>query len=225
MAQRRRARAGAPAGGNRARARTEVAQVAARLMAEEGVPGFAEAKSRAADQLGVHGRHAMPRNDEIEAEIRAYQALFQAEEQPVWLAQMRRVALDVMDLLAPFSPRLVGSVLRGTAPREAEITLHVFAEPPEAIAAFLYEHEIRYELDAWVGRFGGEREYELPLYRLAAGDQLVRLIVFPQGWHEAPRSPVDARPMARASRAQLAELIAASAEQPEWEADSGGSAL
>lgn len=176
-------------------------------MAEEGVPGFAEAKSRAADQLGVHGRHAMPRNDEVEAELRAYQALFQADEQPVWLAQMRRVALEVMDLLEPFSPRLVGSVLRGTAPREAQITLHVFAEPPEAVATFLYEHRIRYELDAWVGRFGGERECELPLYRIAAGDQLVRLVVFPVGWHEAPRSPVDAKPMARMNRAQLAQLI------------------
>ncbi len=222
MAQHRKARPRGQAGGNRARARAEVAQVAARLMAEEGVPGFAEAKSRAADQLGVHGRQAMPRNDEIEAEIRAYQALFQAEEQPIWLARMRRVALDVMDLLAPFSPRLVGSVLRGTAPREAEITLHVFAEPSETIATFLYGHEIRYELDAWVGRFGGEREYELPLYRIVARDQVVRLIVFPQGWHEAPRSPIDARPMARMNRAQLAELIeAAAAEQPEWETGAG----
>jgi hypothetical protein len=226
MAQRRRVRAGAPVGGNRARVRTEVAQVAARLMAEEGVPGFAEAKSRAADQLGVHGRHTMPRNDEIEAELRAYQALFQSDEQPLWLAEMRRVALEVMDLLAPFSPRLVGSVLRGTAAREAEVTLHLFVDPPEALATFLYDHEIRYELDAWVGRFGGDREFELPLYRIAAGDQLVRLIVFPRGWYEAPRSPVDARPMARANRAQLAELIeeAAVAERSEWEAGSGGSA-
>ncbi|MEF8834504.1 MAG: hypothetical protein V5A42_06550, partial [Halofilum sp. (in: g-proteobacteria)] len=121
--------------------------------------------------------------------------------------------------------RLVGSVLRGTAAREAEITLHLFADPPEAIAAFLYDHEIRYELDAWVGRFGGEREVELSLYRIAAGDQLVRLIVFPLGWHEAPRSPVDGRPMARMSRAQLADLIEeAAAERPEWEAGAGGSA-
>ncbi len=144
----------------------EVAQVAARLMAEEGVPGFAEAKSRAADRLGVHGRQVMPRNDEIEAELRAYQALFQADEQPVWLARMRRVALEVMDLLEPFGPRLVGSVLRGTAAREAEVTLHVFAETPEAVASFLYDRNLRWELDAWVGRFGGDRQVELPMYRI-----------------------------------------------------------
>lgn len=193
----------------RDRARVEVAQVAARLMAEEGVPGFAEAKSRAADQLGVHGRQVMPRNDEVEAEIRAYQALFQSEEQPAWLARMRRVALDVMDLLEPFAPRLVGSVLRGTAAREAEITLHLFAEPPEEIATFLYDRGVRWELDAWVGRFGGNREIELPMYRVVVAEQPVRLVVFPpEGSREAPRSPVDGKPMARMSRVQVAELLA-----------------
>lgn len=211
MVRRHRRGSGTPDDGGRgrtARTRVEVAQVAARLMAEEGVPGFAEAKSRAANQLGVQGRQAMPRNDEVEAEIRAYQALFQAEEQPIWLARMRRIAIEVMDLLAPFSPRLVGSVLRGTAPREAEVTLHLFADTPEAVATFLYDRDIRWELDAWMGRFGGDREAELPVYRMAAGDQPVRLIVFPRGLHESPRSPVDARPMARMSRDQVVELVA-----------------
>ena len=209
---RRRRGPGASARGARAeRARTEVAQVAARLMAEEGVPGFAEAKSRAANQLGVHGRQSMPRNDEVEAEIRAYQNLFQADEQPLWLDRMRRIALEVMDLLAPFSPRLVGSVLRGTAAREAEVTLHIFAEPPEAVATFLYDQGVRTELDAWTGRFGGDREIELPMYWIAVGEQPVRLIVFPRGLHEAPRSPVDAKPMARMNRDQLAELVAGGA--------------
>lgn len=191
------------------RTRTEVAQVAARLMAEEGVHGFGEAKARALDQLRVSGRQATPRNDEIEAEIRAYQALFQADEQPVWLARMRRTALEVMDLLAPFNPRLVGSVLRGTAPRDAEITLHLFTEPPEAVATWLYDRAIPWDLDSWVGRFGGDRERELPVYRIAVAGQPVRLIVFsPQGGREAPRSPVDGRPMARAGRGEVVELLA-----------------
>lgn len=213
MAQRRRRRSDPAAEGGReraGRARVEVAQVAARLMAEEGVAGFAEAKRRAADRLGVHGRQIMPRNDEVEAEIRAYQALFQSDEQPVWLARMRRVALEAMDLLDPFAPRLVGSVLRGTAAREAEVTLHVFADPPEAVATFLYDHSMRWELDAWVGRFGGNREIELPVYRIVMGDQPVRLVVFPrEGARESPRSPVDGKPMARMSRAQVAELLTA----------------
>jgi len=190
------------------RNRIEVAQVAARLMAEEGIHSFAEAKTKAAGQLGVHGRQSVPRNDEVEAELRTYQALFQADEQPRWLARKRRTALEAMDLLADFSPRLAGSVLRGTAPEDAEVTLHVFVDPPEAVATFLYERGIPWELDAWVGRFGRDREVELPLYRISPGGQPVRLIVFPDhGSREAPRSPIDGKPMERAGRARVVELL------------------
>lgn len=199
---------GPPARGPVARTRAEVARTAARLMAEEGVHGFAEAKDKAAAMLGARGRHALPRNDEVEAEIRSYQALFQADEQPRWLERMRRTALETMDLLAAFGPRLAGSVLRGTAPRDADVTLHLFVEPPEAVATFLLDHGIPWELDAWSGRFGNG-EAELPMYRIVAGDQPVRLIVFPAGGpREAPRSPVDGKPMARATRTQVADLLA-----------------
>ena len=211
-----RARTIAPDRGNSARARVEVAQAAARMMAEEGIHGFAEAKARAAAQLGVEGRGRLPRNDEIEAEIRSYQALFQADEQPLWLAEMRRTALAMMDLLAEFKPQLAGSVLRGTAPRDAEVTLHLFTEPSERVATFLLDRGIPWELDAWIARFGREREIELPVYRVAYDGQPVRLIVFPlDGPREAPRSPVDGKPMARAGRARVLELI-------EWPPDSGG---
>ena len=211
----RRGAAGAPPlpHGPGARARTEVARVAARLMAEEGVHDFSEAKAKAAAQLGVHGRHALPRNDEIEAELRSYQALFQAEEHGRWLAEKRRTALAAMALLERFQPRLAGAVLRGTAAEDAEITLHLFVDPPEAVATFLYDRGIPWEPDAWVGRFGGGREIEFPMYRITPGGESVRLIVFPaEGSREAPRSPVDGRPMARAGRAEVEELLA---EQPE----------
>ncbi|MDZ7748038.1 MAG: hypothetical protein U5K43_03650 [Halofilum sp. (in: g-proteobacteria)] len=217
MARRRRRRheaGGVPAGtGAAGRTRTEVAQVAARLMAEEGVHGFAEAKARAAARLGVRGRHALPRNDEIEAELRSYQALFQGDEHRRWLCAKRRAALDAMELLAAFNPRLAGSVLRGTAPEDAEVTLHLFVDPPEAVATFLYDRGIPWELDAWVGRFGGGREIELPLYRISPGGQPVRLIVFPaEGLRESPRSPVDGKPMSRAGPAEVEELLA---EEPQ----------
>jgi hypothetical protein len=217
--RRRRRRAehpeGAGAGGPALRARTEVAQVAARLMAEEGFHGFAEAKAKAAAQVGVSGRHVIPRNEEIESELRSYQALFQAQEHARWLADKRRTALAAMELLAEFQPRLAGSVLRGTAAEDAEVTLHLFVDPPERVATFLYDRGIPWELDAWRGRFGGNRELELPMYRISPGGQPVRLVVFPEeGPREAPRSPVDGKPMARADRAEVEALLAAERPDP-----------
>lgn len=208
MARRRqRSQPTAPPSGGPA-VRTEVAQVAARLMAEDDIHDFGEAKARAAADLGVSGRNGLPRNDEIEAELRSYQALFQADEQPRWLAQKRRIALEIMRLLAEFRPRLTGAVLRGTAAAATEISLHLFADPPERVASFLYDRRIPWTLDAGEGRFGRDRLFELPMYRIDPDGQPVRLIVFPEAApREAPRSPVDGRPMARASAEELAELL------------------
>jgi hypothetical protein len=196
------------AGRGATRLRTEVAQVAARLMAEDNVHDFGEAKSRAAASLGVTGRHRLPRNDEIEAELRAYQALFQADEQPRWLARKRHIALQTMRLLEAFQPRLAGAVLRGTAAAETEISLHLFVDPPERIATFLYDHHIPWELDSWQGRFGGNRLHELPVYRINPEGQPLRLIVFPEeAPREAPKSPVDGKPMTRAAADEVERLI------------------
>ncbi len=190
------------------RLRAELAQVAARLMAEEAVPGFAEAKAKAVDRLGVTGRPTLPSNQEVEAELRSYQALFQAEEQAQWLDAKRRVALEAMQLLEPFAPHLVGAVLRGTAPVDAEITLHLFADPPETVATFLYDQGVAWALDSWIGRFGGGRELELPMYRIRAGGEELRLVVFPEeGLPEPPRSPVDGKPMQRAARERVLALV------------------
>lgn len=192
-----------------ARTRGEVAQVAARLMAEECIHDFAEAKTRAADRLGVDGRNSLPRNEEVEAELRTYQALFQGDVQPLWLAAKRRAALGAMRLLEVFEPRLAGSVLRGTAVEDAEVTLHVFADAPEAVARFLVDRGIRWELDEAMARFGPGVEVELPVYRFGADDQCIRLVVFPaDGPRIAPRSPVDGKPMARARPADIERLLA-----------------
>lgn len=195
------------------RVRNEVAQVAARLMAEECVHDFADAKIRAADRLGVGGRNSMPRNDEVEAELRAYQALFQADTQPRWLAAKRRAALTAMRLLAEFEPRLAGSVLRGTAVEDAAITLHVFADTPEAIARFLLDRGIPWQLDEAFVRFGGEGDEPLPVYLLGADGEDLRLLVFPaDGPRIAPRSPVDGKPMARADVAEIERLLVEAVE-------------
>ena len=58
--------------------RARIAAAAARLMAEDGIDDFALAKRKAARSLGAAETEALPGNDEIEAELRAYLALYQA---------------------------------------------------------------------------------------------------------------------------------------------------
>ena len=76
--------------------RARIAAAAARLMAEDGIDDFAQAKRKAARQLGAADTESLPANDEVEAELVAYRALYQATEHPERIAELRRVALQAM---------------------------------------------------------------------------------------------------------------------------------
>ena len=126
-------------------ARREIAGAAARLMAEDGIDDFGYAKRKAARQLGLPEDGALPTNTEVEAELRTYLALYQSEEQPALLKELRGVAIAAMRFLADFNPYLTGPVLDGTAGRYAEVELELFAESAKEVEIFLINHNIRYE--------------------------------------------------------------------------------
>ena len=111
--------------------RARIAAAAARIMAEDGIDSFALAKRKAARQLGAPDTEALPGNDEVEEALHAYRALYQADEHPQRVAELRRIALDAMQALEQFSPYLTGPVLKGTAGPYAEIELQLFPESVE----------------------------------------------------------------------------------------------
>src|ERR1043165_4918148 len=76
--------------------RARIAAAAARIMAEDGIDDFSLAKRKAAKQIGAAETQSLPANDEIEAELRAYRALYQPDEHRQRVAQLREVALRVM---------------------------------------------------------------------------------------------------------------------------------
>lgn len=179
-------------------------------MAEEGVRDFRFAKCKAAERLGLDTRSLhMPTNVEVQAALTERQRLFHADSQPQSLRKLRETACQAMRMLNGFDARLVGPVLNGTADRHAIIYLHLFSEPPEQVAIYLMEQHIPYEISARKlrSRAGVVREY--PLYRFVAGDTPVELTVFGlDGIREAPASPVDGKPMRRASLRELEGLLA-----------------
>jgi hypothetical protein len=185
-----------------------VAQTAARLMAEGGVRDFATAKRKAAERLGIHHSRNLPGNDEIEAALREYQQLFQHDSHEQHLRELRRTALQAMKLLSPFSPRLVGPVLNGTADQYSPVYLHLFADTAEEVGIFLMHHKIPFEQAERRVHYAGGREEQRPLYRFMAGDHALELTVFPpNGLRQSPLSPVDGRAMQRASREELQRLM------------------
>lgn len=127
--------------------RTQIAALAARMIAQDGTE-YAVAKRKAASQLLGDEQPApnlLPDNAEVEEEVRRYQALFQGDTQPARLLRLRTVALQVMDALAQFKPYLTGAVLNGTAGAYDDIHLQLFADSAKEVQIFLLDKNI--ELD------------------------------------------------------------------------------
>ncbi|MCX7960403.1 MAG: hypothetical protein N2653_02355 [Burkholderiales bacterium] len=157
--------------------RARIAAVAARLMAEDGIDDFALAKRKAARLVGVAARESLPANAEIEQALHAYRALYQAEEHAERIAALRRLALQAMELLAPFHPYLTGPVLAGTAGPYAAIELELFPDNPKEVELFLLERRLAYET-AEGRRFSGDRVHAVAELTLDWQGSPLRLSVF-----------------------------------------------
>lgn len=190
------------------RLRILLAQECARLMAEEGVADFRAAKRKAALRLAIADKGLLPDNREVEQALLDYQRLFQADRHPQRLRELREAALEAMRFLARFRPRLVGSVLSGTAGPNAPVQLHLFADTPKEVALFLMEQRIPFATSERRLKLSNGEQTDLPVFRFSAGDYDLDLTVFaPLAEREAPRSPVDGRPMRRAAPADLEALL------------------
>ncbi|HEU4619073.1 MAG TPA: hypothetical protein VFV10_13615 [Gammaproteobacteria bacterium] len=185
-----------------------MAQAAARLMIEHGIKDFGLAKRKAAERLGVRDKGALPSNAQIEASLAERQRIFEPHAHEVRLGQLRRIALSVMDQLIAFQPRLVGPVLAGTATTTSAIELHAFSDSPEMVAATLEAHGVSPRDCQRRYRYNSQRIVLVPGYRFVRDGTEVVVVTFPEnGLREAPLSPVDQRPMKRAGRSEVSELL------------------
>lgn len=221
------------------RLRDEIAQAAARMIAEDGAD-YATAKRKAARQLLGDVRVAgewLPDNETIEAEVRTYQALFHADSQPRILALLRRLAVLAMTDLAAFRPYLVGAVLNGTATEHSDVYLQCFCDSPKDVALHLLNAGVDFDTSE-SRHFGGRGEVETLSFlwrgqwpaqreaRLLAGEVRAELGA-PVGIHIAlydaddERGAVRADASGRVARADLAAVraLAAVAADP---ADAAG---
>lgn len=143
------------------RVREEIAQSAARLIAEDGLD-YAGAKRKAARQLLGDTRVAgewLPDNDQIEEELREYLALFQSDTQPDELRRLREIALDWMRRLAEFHPYVTGAVLNGTANAHSDIHLQAFTDNPKDVAIYLLNQNVQYDVSE-TRHFAGRADVE-----------------------------------------------------------------
>jgi len=205
-------RNGARQAGPRGAMRIRIAAAAARIMAEEGIDDFALAKRKAARRLGAPASEAMPGNEEIEAELREYLELYQSEEHPERIAELRRVALDAMGELERFSPYLTGPVLAGIAGPYAEIELQLFPESTKELELFLIDRNIAYEASD-ERRYTGDRARAVAVVTLEWQGAPLRLSVFdPRDERTALKTTQAGKVAPRAGISELRALIESARE-------------
>lgn len=188
--------------------RARIAAAAARIMAEDGIDDFALAKRKAARQLGAENTQSLPKNEEIEIELRAYQSLYQGEEQRERIQYLRQRALEAMRLLAQFRPYLSGPVLKGTAGRYCDIDLQLFTDDIKTLELFLLNHNISY--DAFEQRhFVGDMARAVSVLKLELQGVPVTLAIYALKDERASlKTTCAGRPMERAGIKAVTQLVA-----------------
>ncbi len=183
--------------GNNKQMRERIAHLAARLMAVDGIDDFALAKRKAARQSGAPDTRNLPSNDEVEHALRAYQQLYQADEQRERLRHLRQQARDMMAMLARFDPFLSGAVLSGSAGKYADIDLLLFTDSMKDVEMFLLERRIAYRSGEHRVHIGDEVR-GVPSFSVSTEEADFDITVFaPHDLRAQIRSTPEGRPLER----------------------------
>jgi hypothetical protein len=124
----------------------QIAVAAAAMVVEDGLD-YAQARRRAALELGGPRlrTHELPRNEQIEDEVRAHIAIYHADTQPGELRGLRELALRWMQRLATHRPHLGGAVWRGTATRRSAVLIDLYCDDPKSAEIDLINQGIDYD--------------------------------------------------------------------------------
>jgi len=180
-----------------------IASVAARLMAEDGISAPALAKRKAARSLGFPDSSPMPDDREVEAELRAYQRLFQDQEQRARNLHLLRVAARLMATVQRFNPYLSGPVLDGTAGRYAEIDIQLFTDGAKDVEIFLLNERIAY-------RHSQPRtDRAEAVLTISTDDAIANLVVYPRDDERVSFRTRDGRVRAHARLEVVIKLLGA----------------
>ena len=191
------------------RERQRIAQEAARLIRESGIHDLDQARRKAAARLGIHDEASWPRLAQVEAALREQQSLFDTGSQPEALRQRRESAMQAMQFLHAFKPRLTGAVLAGTADANSPVVLHLHCDDADAVPRFLHEQRIPAEAGTRSVRIGAHASPQrVPSWEFAADGIAFELVVLPEdALRNPPLSAEDGKPLPRAGLVQVQGLL------------------
>ena len=126
--------------------RNRVAREAALLLYTSQEKEYKQAKNRATETLGAR---ILPSNLEVAEELDRIAEEREGASRKEMLMRMRREAREIMEVLEEFSPRLVGSVWRGTARQNSDIDILTFSQDHLQVLKQLQKHNFEAESSEW----------------------------------------------------------------------------
>jgi len=176
------------------------------------VKEYLHAKREAARRQGTHH---LPSNAEVREQLLLIAQKVDGDEHPRRLREMRELALGLMELLEPFHPRLIGSVLTGHIRKGSDIDLHAHTEDVEGLCGALEVagHSPVVEV-VRTRKYGEPRDFTHVRLSDLQGYEAEITVYPPDALHVTPRCGITGGPMPRASAAQVRRLLEDEAPVP-----------
>jgi len=194
---------------NSTKLRRQIAWEAARMMYEREESEYYRAKMKAARKInqGWVKPADLPANTEIRDQIQIMARLYEGESRTDNLLEMRLAALALMRRLAPFRPRLIGSVLTGHVRHGSDIDLHLFSDTTEAITHLLDQDGQDYAVERKQVRKHGEERIFTHIHLI--DEHPFELTIYPSNQaHFVFKSSITGKAIERASIAELEQFLA-----------------
>jgi predicted HD phosphohydrolase len=193
---------------NPSKLRRQIAWEAARLMYSRQESEYYTAKMKAARQIckGWVKPADLPSNVEVRDQVQLLARLYEGEARNDHLLDMRLAALAMMRRLAPFRPRLIGSVLTGHVRQGSDIDLHVFSDTAEAVTHVLDHDGLVYTVERKQVRKHGEERVFTHVHLV---DQYAfELTIYPENQaHYVFKSSITGKAIERASIAEMEQIL------------------
>lgn len=155
--------------------RRRVAREAALLLYTSQEKEYKQAKSRAAQTLGMR---ILPSNAEVAEELDEIAEEREGPSRGERLSQMRKEAFQIMAVLKAFHPRLVGSVWRGTAHRNSDIDVITFSSDHNVVLDSLVRGSFRVVRAEWCSvTKRGRKESSFHIYLVLSSGNKVEVVV------------------------------------------------
>lgn len=186
--------------------RRAVAIEAARLLYRREFKEYYQAKREAARRFGSK---VLPTNREVHSELLLIADKTEGQSRTLCLGRMRRAALEMMELLADFHPKVIGSTWTGHIRKGSDIDLHLFSDELDRVLQTLERADISYDVKRVRStKYQKVMEF-VHLHVVHSGGFEVEMTVYPIEWLRVhPKCSITGKAMARASLPELRQRLA-----------------